>query len=43
MPDHDENDLNDDEWYPFEEGRPLKAREGALTPVPWLRPLRGGE
>jgi hypothetical protein len=35
MPDHDDDDLNDDEWYPFEEGRPLKAREGALTPAPW--------
>jgi hypothetical protein len=35
MPDHEEDDFDEEDWNPFEESRPLKAREGALTPTPW--------
>ncbi len=35
MPDHDEESFEEDDWNPFEEDQPLKAREGALTPALW--------
>ncbi len=35
MPNHEEDIFDEEDWTPFGEDRPLKAREGALTPAPW--------
>jgi len=36
MPNHNEDIFDEEDWNPLEKGRPLMAREGALTPAPWL-------
>jgi len=34
MPDEDE--FAEGDWNPFDEEKPLVAKEGALTPAPWF-------